>query len=168
MVPKWFIALSLEINKISYAHFSACATAYAGVLYAVGLYYSALVFFFTMVFVLGFVGFLKLTTRVERRPDCMVKLPHHNRAFPSGHSAAAAFVGTMVPYTIPFYSPVVLYIFSALLGLFVLTVALSRLALRAHTLFQVIAGIVIGVAVPLLAIYFIDPPLVEWVLGFWG
>ncbi len=164
MAPRWFVALSLEINKISYAHFFAAATAYAGVLYAMGLYYSALVFFFTMVFVLGITGFLKLTTRVERRADCMVDMPYKNRAFPSGHSAAAAFVGTMVPYTIPFYSPVGLYLFSALLGVFVLTVALSRLALRAHTLFQVIAGIAIGVAVPLLAIYFIDPPLVDWLL----
>jgi membrane-associated phospholipid phosphatase len=164
MVPKWFLKLSFAINGITPVQFMGCATLYAGVLYALGHPYSALVFFFTMITTLGIVGVLKIVTRVKRRPDCLIPLEYKNRAFPSGHVASIAFAATMVPYTAIEVAPLDMYALGVL-GLFcTVVVALSRLALKAHTLTQVVAGLLIGTFVPILMIILIDPPLVAWIL----
>lgn len=167
MTPRWFLRLSFLINRISYAQFAACATLYAGLLYLIDDAYGSLVFFFSMVGTLGVIGVLKLVTRVERPTNCLVPLENTHRAFPSGHTGAMAFVATMMPYTFPLIVPhsAVTALGVALFAL-VAVVGLSRLALRAHTLTQVIAGAVVGITVPLLMIYLIDPPLAQWVLLF--
>jgi len=164
MVPKWFVRLSFAIDSITPVQFMGCATLYAAVLYVLGHSYSALVFFFTMVTTLGIVGVLKIVTRVKRRPDSLISFANKNRAFPSGHVASIAFAATMVPYTAIEVAPLNMYALGAL-GLFcTIVVALSRLALKAHTLTQVLAGLLIGVFVPILMIAYIDLPLVQLIL----
>ncbi len=157
--------LSYRINDITPTHFISAATAYAGLLFLLGRSYSALVFFFTLVAVVGTVGILKIVTRVKRRPDCLIELDYPDRAFPSGHVACIAFLATMVPYTAVEVAPFLnMYALGTLGMACTLIVALSRLALKAHTLTQVVAGLLIGTFVPILMIIVIDPPLVAWIL----
>lgn len=164
-VPKWFITLSLWINKITPIHFMLCATLYAGFLYALELEHPALAFFFTMVLVLGVVAVIKLATKVRRPDDCLVELEHNDRAFPSGHVASAAFVATMVTHTFPHLSTVEQYLLGALLFVLAVVVALSRLALRAHTVTQVFVGFLIGILIPLTVITVVDPPITQQILN---
>jgi membrane-associated phospholipid phosphatase len=165
MAPPWFYNLSLAIHRVEPMHYMAGATVYSGFLYTVGYSYQALVFFTTMVAVLGVVGALKVLTSVERPTDCRVHMTRTDRAFPSGHVAAAAHIAAMVPYTFPYSAaPLPFWLVVGVLTAFVLIVALSRLTLRVHTLVQVLAGLSIGVAVPLAMTLYIDLPFVFWLL----
>jgi membrane-associated phospholipid phosphatase len=165
MAPRWFYNLSLVIHRVEPAHYMAGAALYSGFLYSVGYSYQALVFFSTMVVVLGTVGALKILTSVERPADCRVVMKRSNRAFPSGHVAAAAHIAAMVPYTFPYpAAPLPFWLVVLVLVVFTLVVALSRLTLRVHTLTQVLAGLLIGVGVPLAMTVYIDLPFVFWLL----
>jgi len=165
MAPRWFYKFSLAIHRIEPAHYMAGATVYSCFLYSVGYSYQALVFFFTMVAVLGTVGALKVLTSIERPTDCRVHMTRTDRAFPSGHVAAAAHIATMVPYTFPYpVAPLPFWLVVGTLVAFTLVVALSRLTLRVHTLLQVSAGLMIGVAIPLAMTVYIDLPFVFWLL----
>ena len=160
--PKWFFILYLVINEITPIHFMLCATLYAAGLYYLGEWHASLVFFFTMVLVLGTVGVLKVMTQVERPKHALVKMKNSRHAFPSGHASAAAFVAVMVPYTAPWGYTVLT---TSLFLVFACMVGLSRLVLGVHTKPQVVAGFLVGALLPYLAIWYIDPAVTNTVLN---
>lgn len=144
--PRWFYALSLWIGAVTPLYFACGAILYA----AVVLYFSlfdAILVLVLLVLVYAALYILKVSVRMKRRKDKLVETNHEYRAFPSGHAGSSAYLIPTVTYTTPWGSPEITAIALALLAL---TVAYSRLALKVHRPFEVIAGLIVGGGLPLL------------------
>ena len=100
------------------------------------------------------VGALKILTNKPRPKNSLVDVPWP--AFPSGHSAVAAFLSISIPY---FALPKsgMLAIALGIVGILATTIiSLNRLVIRVHTRVQVIAGILLGTLVSSSLILFHD------------
>lgn len=151
MRKRW-ITFCLFINRITYVHFMLCAMAYTVLLYVLGDWDDAVLFFCTMLSTVLMVGVIKVVTAMERPRDALVTFDRSDRAFPSGHAACMAFITVMVPYTAPWgFLPLT----TGVLLFCTIVAALSRLTLRVHTLTQVVAGLILGVVLPYLIVLMI-------------
>ena len=138
-------SIALTIAGVTSLQFFLYCVVYALALYLLGTVASALLVIVSLVSVYVIVYVLKVATRVQRRDDAQIVFDHPDRAFPSGHAAAVAFLIPVVTYTAPWGLPMItLLAMSALTGV----VMLSRLSLRVHTMGQVVAGALIGTLVP--------------------
>lgn len=149
MLSNWWMSLSLYIEEVTPLRFFLYCAAYALALSVLGKSIDSVLFLFSLLSVYGVVYILKVTTRVKRRTDARITLDHPDRAFPSGHAAAVAFLIPAITYTAPWGMPVATVLVTCVLASVVI---LSRLSLRVHTVFQVIVGALIGVAVPVILI----------------
>ena len=156
-----WMQFALFINAITPVHFLICAALYAFVLQEVGLSAEVPVFITSIAATLGVVGVLKLVCRVERRKDALVKLNSKKRAFPSGHAASSALIAIIVPYTLSNTLTLTMVgVTAGVLAIGAVLVSASRLTLKVHTRFQIAVGLAIGIAGPLLCIYYLTPVLV--------
>lgn len=109
---------------------------------------AAIRFLIALLLTTGIVGLLKIIFRVERPKDAAFVIKSFS--FPSGHTAGVTFLAIGILYLL---SQVVSYPYLLGIGIaltpFVLLVAWSRIALRVHTRFQVFAGFVLGLLIPL-------------------
>ncbi len=138
-------SVALTIAAVTSLQFFLYCVVYALVLYLLDAVASSLVVLISLISVYVIVYVLKVATRVQRQSDAQIVFARPDRAFPSGHAAAVAFLIPVVTYTAPWGLPVItLLATSTLTGV----VMLSRLSLRAHTLDQVVAGALIGTLVP--------------------
>lgn len=105
-------------------------------------------FFIALVLTTGLVGLLKILFRVKRPKDATFVL--HSFSFPSGHAAGVVFLGASLMYIVAEIAgvPQAFAVGAATLP-FIFLVAWSRVALRVHTTFQVLAGALIGIAIPM-------------------
>jgi membrane-associated phospholipid phosphatase len=162
-IPKWFFSLALFIEAISPLRFFLLCSLYAIVLILWSNTLHAALFLTCLLAVYVVVFILKLVTGVPRRTDALIQLNHTDRAFPSGHAAAVAFLVPMMTYTAPWEMPLLTACVFSALGV---VVGVSRLSLKVHTLTQVLVGALIGVVVPLLVLWFVAPLAVEYMTSF--
>lgn len=120
-------------------------------LFFLGKTFEAEVFLTSLILMSVIVVGLKVITHVPRPVGRIVE--EKGYAFPSGHSAASAFLAVMMPYS--FASAVnlpSLVVISLGFLLLAVVIVLSRLILKVHTPLQVVAGVLIGALVPLVLI----------------
>jgi membrane-associated phospholipid phosphatase len=155
MKQKTVELIALYIHAIGLLPFVLGASVYALYLYHYNLFDGALIFLISLAVLLVTVGGLKVITNVKRPPDAL--RPAAMGAFPSGHSATAAFIAIMVPYTLAdSVSFTTTAIVALVLGTIAILVALSRMVLHVHTTFQVLVGLIIGIGIPLICIQFAE------------
>ena len=141
-----YTLLAHAIHKITLERFTVVAVAYALVLLALGKTIDSLVFFSALFAVITIVYILKVSTRMPRPASARVESRTPVHAFPSGHAALIAFLVPTVTYTAPWGAPTVTA--TALAGI-AFVVVLTRLYLKVHRPYEVLAGLVIGAGVPL-------------------
>lgn len=146
MSSKWWNSLCLYIEAITPLLFFLYCTVYTLVLFTLGNGVNSILLIVSLLGAYAVVYILKVTIRVQRRKDARIKLDHTDRAFPSGHAAAVAFLIPALTYTAPWGMPIATLVVTSVLACIVI---LSRLSLRAHTLGQVFTGAVIGILIPL-------------------
>lgn len=145
----WWERFSLYIEAVTPLRFFIYSAVYAVALYALGNTMHAVLIIAALLSVYTIVYVLKITTRVKRRSDARIALDHPDRAFPSGHAAAVAFLIPAITLTAPWGMPVITVI---LTSAFACAVILSRLSLRVHTIPQVLIGALIGLVIPLIVL----------------
>ena len=113
-----------------------------------GFFEDAILFVLAFSATFGLVGILKLVFHTPRPEHSMVKT--WGSAFPSGHAVGSTFFAVMLSYYAfkTFETDIALFV-GIVLVVLAAFVAVSRVFLRAHTAFQVSAGILIGLVVPL-------------------
>ena len=116
-----------------------------------GLIMPALIFLFAYLGTVAIVVLVKFGFNTARPEDATLKLSSY--AFPSGHTAMGAYFITTTLLTLWGVVSNNLYYFIAFVGVSAaLLVAASRVMLRVHTPFQVIAGALVGIGIPLLVV----------------
>lgn len=158
-VPKWFFTLSLFIEAISPLRFFLGSLTYAVLIFWLGDGVGALLFVGSLTAVFLIIYILKTVTRVKRRADALIQMPKQYNAFPSGHAAASAFLIPALAVTSPWGEPVATALVA---GVITIIVILSRLTLRVHTLFQLVVGAALGVAIPAYAYWHLSGIAVEY------
>lgn len=157
--------LAFIINRIGTLElFLVGSAVFLGFLVWQDFYNTAFIFFATFVLVMGTVGVLKLALPVARPEGARVSSITH--AFPSGHAAASSFLAVYGSFLFFEHLPLPI---ATILTIIVIGMAglisLSRIALRMHTINEVIAGIAIGVIIPLV-ILTNQPFIVEMIYRF--
>ncbi len=104
-----------------------------------------------LIVVVVVVNALKLAIRAKRLDGALVKTKLG--AFPSGHAAASASLVVLVPYSATVIEPSVALPLGFFVALIALLVSISRVVVRAHTPSQVLAGAILGIALPIATIF---------------
>lgn len=113
----------------------------------------AFLFIIAFLSTFGIVSLIKNTLRVPRPIDPLVETIGYS--FPSGHAAAGGFFATSITYLMAQqFSGIIVLLVSALVVAIGVSIAVSRVFLRAHTIPQVLVGLIIGVSVPFIVFHY--------------
>jgi membrane-associated phospholipid phosphatase len=95
---------------------------------------------------------LKEVTQIPRPPGTLFAEGFSQYSFPSTHTASAATAGMLIAYHTQRLTQIPRFVVYASVGASVFVVGLSRLVLAVHTISDVLAGIILGTGVGLIAI----------------
>ncbi|XKT74118.1 MAG: phosphatase PAP2 family protein [Patescibacteria group bacterium UBA2163] len=118
-----------------------------------GLIESAILFIIAFLTTFAIVTVIKNTVRTPRPRNAAVATVGYS--FPSGHAAAGGFFATSISYLMAQqFSGIIVLLVSALVVGIGVSIAVSRVFLRAHTIPQILVGLIIGVSVPLIIFHY--------------
>lgn len=137
--------LSLMVHRITPALFASAVFVVATLVYLSGYQRDALLILFLLLSTFAALYVVKVLFNTKRRTDSSTAV-QEDRAFPSGHAGSAALLIPTLTYTLPWGEPIVIAVTTALLAL---VVSYSRLYLKVHRPYEVLAGLVIGAGIPL-------------------
>lgn len=113
----------------------------------------AVIFFLSFGITASSVVILKYFVAAPRPADALIDAGGY--AFPSNHSSLSMFLAITVTWLLFYHSKlpkIVVGMISTLLFLSSVIIGLSRLTLHVHTPIQVIAGFILGMIIPIIAI----------------
>ena len=117
------------------------------------LYEEALLFTVIFFVTTSLIALLKIFFHVCRPRKATIHL--NSYAFPSGHAASSTFFVLTTILLLHGHMPdTIVYVIGAIGFITIGIISISRVVLRVHTPLQVIAGLVLGVATPLLVLTF--------------